>query len=244
MDLENKIYRAAELLKQSKYTVVLTGAGLSTESGLADFRSSRGMWAERDPLQLASQEALQNNYPEFRAFYLERIKTLQKNSPHKGHQILAAWEKAGILQAIITQNVDGFHKKAGSSEVIELHGNLTRINCENCSCEVTPETFIEGLNCDVCNGKLRPGVVLFGEGLPQNEWEKALSHLERAQLLIVIGTSLEVSPANQIPLYFRGRGKQILLNQEETSYNKFFDLFIQGSAGETLAGVDKALKNY
>ncbi len=238
---EEEIKQLAKLIKNSAYSVVLTGAGMSTESGLLDFRSSEGMWKEYDPHILASREALENNYPEFRSFYLWRIEALKKAAPHKGHQVLSHWEKKGLLQAVLTQNVDGFHQEAGSREVMELHGNLRKIICADCSCQSDLELFKQGLSCPKCSGSLRPGVVLFGEGLPAKNWERALDHLERADLLIVIGTSLEVTPVNQIPQFFKDKGAQVLINKNPTPFNNLFDLFIQGSCGEILHQTDEIL---
>lgn len=116
-------------LKESKYTVVFTGAGMSTESGLPDFRSSNnGLWRKKNPSKIASTEALNENVQEFIEFYKERVLGVKQYGPHKGHFILAKWEKAGIIQSIITQNVDGFHTEAGSKQVAELHGTVTKVS--------------------------------------------------------------------------------------------------------------------
>ncbi len=239
---DREINQLVGLIKNSGYSVVLTGAGMSTESGLLDFRSPAGIWKDQDPRLLASQEALENNYGEFRDFYLCRIEALKKTAPHEGHRVLSRWEKEGFLQAVLTQNVDGFHQEAGSREVMELHGNLRNIICADCNCQSDFKLFEQGLTCPRCAGSLRPGVVLFGEGLPSNQWERALAHLERAEILIIIGTSLEVAPVNQIPLFFRDKGPQVLINKNPTALNNLFDLFIQGSCGEVLSRADEILK--
>lgn len=120
-------------LKESNYTVILSGAGMSTESGLPDFRSANdGLWNGKDPGKIASTEALNENVKEFIEFYRHRVIGLKECSPHKGHCILADWEKRGILKSIITQNVDGFHRLAGSENVSELHGNLQTLHCQEC----------------------------------------------------------------------------------------------------------------
>ena len=132
--LENNgnIELLASWIKESKYTVVLTGAGMSTESGIPDFRSKDGWWKNLDPTTVASTYALENKYDLFRDFYIMRINTLKNCKPHIGHKILADWEKRGLVQCIATQNVDRFHHEAGSKNVYELHGNIRTVKCEDC----------------------------------------------------------------------------------------------------------------
>lgn len=181
-------------LSEAKYLVALTGAGMDTESKLPDFRGPSGMWRNYDPRVLASTDSLRNNYSLFQEFYAHRIRNLQSVSPHRGHEILADWEKRGFLKAIITQNVSGLHRAAGSENVYELHGNIRRIYCRSCSKEGEIEDFLDKKPCS-CSGQLRPGVTLFGEMLPQDAYHGALGELEKADFLLIIGTSLEVYPA-------------------------------------------------
>ncbi len=242
MQGKSEIIQLTQLLKKASHAVALTGAGMSTESGLADFRSPGGLWQGKDPMQLASFQAMQDNYGEFREFYLWRVQKLKEAAPHRGHQILAEWEKEGFLKAVFTQNVDGFHQQAGSKEVLELHGSLHRFSCVKCSASFSPEEFEKDVACAHCNGKLRPGVVLFGEGLPQKPWEEATRHLEQADFFLVVGTSLAVAPVNQLPLFFEGRGPQVLINRESPPLSSLFDLILQGSAGEILSQVNRILK--
>lgn len=239
---KDEIIHLAQMLRKANYGVALTGAGMSTESGLADFRSPGGLWQGKDPMQLASFRAMHDNYEEFREFYLWRVEKLKEAAPHRGHEVLAEWEKEGLLKAVLTQNVDGFHQQAGSREVLELHGNLRRFSCVKCSASVSPEEFKKDVACSHCNGRLRPGVVLFGEGLPQKPWEEATRHLEQADFFLVIGTSLAVAPVNQFPLLFEGRGPQVLINQKSTPLSYLFDLILHGSAGEILSRVDQYIK--
>ncbi len=230
----------AEWLVTSVHTTVLTGAGMSTESGVPDFRSSTGLWRKIDPHQVATVEAMEKNYPLFYQFYVERIKALQKVKPHVGHEILANWERRGLITTIATQNVDGLHQVAGSKKVIELHGSIRKISCQSCKRSVTESEFLQDGTCNICKGNLRPGVVLFGEMLPEQAWQQAYMAMEQAELVIVMGTSLEVFPVNQLP--FVSRGKIVMINLEPVHQEERFDLVIHGKVGEVLQKVDQYLE--
>ena len=227
-------------IQQSRFTVVLTGAGMSTESGLPDFRSKSGWWKNYDPTTIASVDAMVANYPLFHEFYTMRLKTLAGCSPHRGHYILADWEARGLVHSIATQNVDGFHKAAGSRRVYELHGSLKSIRCIGCGRPGTVEDFLERADCRCCGGRLRPGVVLFGEALPQDAWNSALQDIKQADLVLVIGTSLQVYPANQLPSMTAG--KTAFINYEVQGTGSGFDMAVQGKAGEVLAELDRMIK--
>lgn len=223
-------------MKEATHTIILTGAGMSTESNIPDFRSKDGWWKNIDPRTVATTDALKNNYDLFHEFYSMRINLLKNCSPHQGHHILAKWEEAGLIQAIATQNVDGFHTASGSCNVYELHGNIHKIRCAKCNSSATENPFLNKERCKSCGGKLRPGVVLFGEMLPQDIWNSALSHIRKSDLVIVIGTSLEVYPANELP--YMTKGRTVYLNAEISSHGTNFDLAIEGKAGEVLKKLD------
>ncbi|MEK4628508.1 NAD-dependent deacylase [Solibacillus sp. FSL R7-0682] len=228
-----------EWMKNSNSTVVLTGAGMSTESGIPDFRSQSGWWQNIDPRSVASVESLQHHYELFREFYQMRIEALTNIEPHIGHQILADWEKRGLVALIATQNVDQLHHKAGSEEVAELHGNIVTIRCTSCVKPHTIEHFLNNSVCTYCTGKLRPNVVLFGESLPQEAWNRSFNEIQNADLVIVIGTSLEVYPVNQLPRM--ARGKLVYINLDVSGSTRQFDLVLEGSAGEVLTKIDQKL---
>lgn len=215
-------------LKESKYTVVFTGAGMSTESGLPDFRSSsKGLWTKNDPSRLASTEALNENVNEFIHFYRERVVGVKEYKPHKGHHILARWEKEGIIHSIITQNVDGFHQQAGSKRIAELHGTLQTLHCQTCKQEYDSEEYVKKEYYCQCGGILRPSIVLFGESLPEKAFQFALEEAEKAELFIVLGSSLTVTPANQFPLIAKKTGaKLVIVNMENTDFDMYADLAI------------------
>lgn len=234
----------AQWLKESQATVVFTGAGMSTEAGLPDFRSKDGLWKKKDPRQLASIDAMERNPKEFYEFYRMRLHNLAMAKPHEGHKILARWEQRGLIKAIITQNVDGLHHRAGSERVIELHGTLRESLCIKCQRVYPSEKLLEEKipQCD-CQGKLKPGVILFGEMLPMDALEEADTLSRESKLFIVVGSSLEVSPANHFPMLAKQMGaKLVIINLEPTILDSQADLLIKGKAGEILGQVDGLVK--
>ncbi|MCR2804849.1 SIR2 family NAD-dependent protein deacylase [Paenibacillus soyae] len=234
---ENALKELAQKLHLANGAVaVLTGAGMSMESGLPDFRSKDGWWRGIDPMTVATADALERNYELFREFYRFRIETAERYAPHEGHRILADWERGGTIRGIATQNVDGFHAMAGSRSIAELHGSIRTARCQRCGQEATTASFVGGQSCAGCQGKLRPNVVLFGEPLPERAWNQALAWIREAELVLVIGTSLQVAPANQLPRLTSGCKAYIGLEPADGSYG--FDISIQGKAGETLAALD------
>jgi NAD-dependent deacetylase len=237
----NPLYRLAEWISLSNFTVVLSGAGMSTESGLPDFRSKDGWWRRLDPHQVSNLDTLEDNYELFRDFYMYRIETVERHAPHLGHRILAKWEKKGRIHGIATQNVDGYHAAAGSEKVAELHGNIRSIRCHRCGRGAAVSDFLSKRNCSACQGRLRPNVVLFGEMLPEKAWNQAMQWFRSAELVIVIGTSLQVAPASQLPQLTSGR--TVYMNMEIPDRLYRFDLAIQGKAQNLLAELDEMLES-
>lgn len=241
----NSLEKFIDLLTNASYTIVFTGAGMSTESGLPDFRSKdRGLWEKFNPDELANVHALLHNTEEFTKFYQYRLSEVNKYQPHEGHKILAAWEKRGIIKGIITQNVDAFHSDAGSENVMELHGSFRTFHCHKCKKEFERAVYLDGVStCDECGGTIRPGIVLFGENLPQHTFTKAEEEALQADLFIVLGSSLSVSPANMFPLVAKENGaKLIIVNREPTQYDSLADLVIQDkSIRQLLMEVDENL---
>lgn len=238
------IYMLVQLLRESTNTVIYTGAGMSTESGLPDFRSAKtGLWEQEDPAQIASTEALNRDVEKFFQFYRERVLGVKDCKPHEGHTLLAKWEREGRIQAIITQNVDGFHSEAGSANVMELHGTLQKVHCQTCGEVYGNEMYeSEEFYC-TCGGKLRPSVVLFGEGLPEEAFMQAVEVSEKADLFIVLGSSLTVTPANQFPLIAKEQGaKLVIINLEPTHFDEYADLVINNQKiGAVLAEIEAQL---
>jgi NAD-dependent deacetylase len=239
--MTNSIHTIQRWLIESAYTVVFTGAGMSTESGLPDFRSSiSGLWKNQNPMKLASVDAMKHNRAEFIEFYQHRITSQRGHSPHIGHEILVKWERTGKLQSIITQNVDGFHHLAGSQQVSELHGTLRTCQCSSCGAVFNNERFLgEDLVCD-CGGFIRPSVILFGEMLPERALIQAERETSQAELFIVLGSSLSVSPANYFPLEAKKNGaKLVIVNMEPTEMDPLADLVVHGrKIGDLLQELD------
>ncbi|WP_153730720.1 NAD-dependent deacylase [Sporosarcina obsidiansis] len=227
----------ADLLKESKRAIVYTGAGMSTESGLPDFRSARtGMWEMEDPSKVASVTALNQHVERFFQFYKKRVLAAKEAGPHEGHRILANWEEQGLISGIITQNVDGFHTIAGSENVMELHGTLRNVHCESCGKVYSNDRYERDEFYCECGGKLRPSVVLFGEMLPEEAFLQAIFESEKGDLFIVLGSSLTVSPANQFPMLAKEHGaKLVIINMEETMLDDMADLVVNSrKIGEVL----------
>lgn len=204
--------------------VIFSGAGMSTASGLPDFRSSRGLWKQADPARLASVEALRGSYETCINFYRERIRACYEAAPNEGHRILGEWERLGLLRGIITQNVDGYHALGGASEIVELHGTLRRCRCMGCGGEFPGERLLEDTLCSSCKGRLRPGVVLFGESLPFEAMKKAEKLAREASFFLVLGSSLLVSPANWYPQMAKDSGAWLgIVNRESTPMDSLAD---------------------
>lgn len=230
-------------LKQSAYTVVFTGAGMSTESGVPDFRSATGLWKTSNPQKLASTEAMEHNREEFVQFYRKRIEALHSVTPHAGYSILTDWGKTLQLKAIITQNTDGLHELAGNQHVISLHGTIRQLHCQGCKRTYSTEYYInEQLYCQ-CGGFLRPSVVLFGESLAEQHLEAAEREARNADLFIVLGSSLTVSPANYYPLLAKQQGaKLVIVNYDPTPLDAYADLVVnQQRIGDYLQDIANQL---
>jgi len=230
------VLRAAEAIGGARRLVALTGAGMSVDSGLRDFRSREGWWRNIDPRTVATVEALEGNYDLFHAFYCARIEALEGVRPHAGYDALHRWPN---LQRVATQNVDGLHLAAGGVPVSELHGTLRRFRCHRCGAPAEKERFLAKERC-ACGGPLRPNVVLFGEALPEEPWNEALEAIASADVVLVIGTSLQVYPVNQLPRLSRGR--LILLNKEETGMEHMFHTVLLSGARDGLLAIDRALR--
>ena len=236
--MNNEIERLRTAIQNSDNIVFFGGAGVSTESGIPDFRSADGIYNMKykyPPETIVSHSFFMRNTSEFYRFYREKM--LHPDAmPNKAHYALAELEKQGKLKAIVTQNVDGLHHKAGSVNVLELHGSRSRYYCMNCGKKFGMDVVLGAEDIPVCpcGGTIRPDVVLFEEGLDQSVIDKSVRAISEAELLIVGGTSLNVYPAAGLIQYFKG-DMLILINMSETPYDKHADLVIRGKIGETLA---------
>lgn len=237
----------ATWIKEAHQLVCYTGAGMSTESGLPDFRSKdRGLWEKFNPSELANIDALLHNTAEFTSFYQYRLSEITKYKPHEGHFILGKWETNGVVQSIITQNVDGFHSDAGNENVHELHGSFRTFHCHACGEEQPRTSYLTGdATCAHCAGVVRPGIVLFGEQLPEQPFIRAEQDSAAADLFIVLGSSLSVTPANMFPVIAKENGaKLVIINREPTPYDSFADKVIHDqSIREALISLDEFVMN-
>jgi NAD-dependent deacetylase len=231
----------AELIRANPPCVVLTGAGISTESGIPDFRSPTGVWASYDPREVASIDGLRRDPARAWEFYARRLGLLADVRPNDGHLALAELERAGVVIAVITQNVDGLHERAGSREVVEMHGSLRTASCPACGRRVAMEEALALLPvpaCADCGGPLKPDVVMFGELLPEHEVERASDLARRAGCLLVVGSSLEVWPVAGLPAdVLASGGRLAVVNRDPTPYDGRADVVIHAGAGETLSGL-------
>jgi len=237
---------AIELIKHSRYVIAFTGAGISAESGIPTFRGPNGLWRRFRAEDLATPEAFARNPTLVWEWYKWRMKVISRAKPNAAHLALAKMEAAGILRAVITQNVDGLHTSAGSRNVIELHGNIWRIKCSNSICNFKsmlsepPEEIPP--KCPRCGSLLRPDVVWFGEPLPPEAWEKAVTEASRADLVIVIGTSGAVMPAALIPTITKDKGGKIIeINIGGSAITPIADVFIKCRASEALPKITEGL---
>ncbi|MDR3164711.1 MAG: NAD-dependent deacylase [Synergistaceae bacterium] len=196
---DQELKTLASKIAETQNAVVFTGAGMSTESGLSDFRSKNGIWNVEDPMELATAAAMRGNYDKFHEFYSRRFETMANTHPNAGHEIVAEFESRGLVKCVITQNIDGLHSAAGSKVIHELHGSVNKVRCMKCGAPSTQRDFIDRNPCPECGGRLRPGVVLFGEGLPEDALAASWDASETCGVFLVLGSSLQVSPANQMP---------------------------------------------
>lgn len=236
-----QIQHLQEMIDSSKSIVFFGGAGVSTESGIPDFRSTDGLYHQvydYPPETILSHTFYRRNKKEFYRFYKNKM-LISGVEPNAAHKKLAELEAAGKLTAVVTQNIDGLHQKAGSKKVYELHGSVLRNYCESCH-QFYDDTYMkeaEGVpRCAKCGGDIKPDVVLYEEGLDQACIQGAISAIANADMLIIGGTSLVVYPAAGLIDYYRGN-KLVLINRDETSADARADLVIHGSIGEVLSKI-------
>ena len=222
-------------IKDSKKIVFVTGAGMSQESGIPTFRGKDGLWRNYDAMKLATIDAFYENPKLVWEWYNERRSNILSAQPNEGHKAVAELEKYANV-VVLTQNIDGLHQRAGSSEVLELHGSIIKIKCTVCDFRdeiVTEFSQIPPL-CK-CGNILRPDVVWFGESLPQDVWQKAMIHSSQCDLMIIAGTSLVVSPANTLPLYAKQNNAILIeVNPQDTEMSSEMDLMIRDTSASAL----------
>lgn len=238
--MDNKIGQLKEIIDNSNNIVFFGGAGVSTESGVPDFRSVDGLYNQKydyPPETILSHTFFRHKTEEFYRFYRDKM-IFPDAKPNKAHLALAKLEKMGKLKAIVTQNIDGLHQAAGSEEVYELHGSVLRNYCENCRKFFTLKELMEreGVPKCECGGIIKPDVVLYEEGLEQNTIQKSVNAIANADVLIIGGTSLAVYPAAGLIDYYTGK-KLVLINKGATPRDSRADLIINEPIGEILSKV-------
>jgi NAD-dependent deacetylase len=244
---DERIVIAARMIHEAKKIVVFTGAGISTESGVPDFRSPGGIWSQYNPDDLTYQRFRSDE--KYRKIYWAydraRYPAMRDALPNSAHKAVVDLEKSGRLLALVTQNIDGLHQKAGSSpeKVYELHGTVREITCLDCHTrwpreEITDKMDREGIEvayCEHCGGPLKCATIAFGQSLPQDVLEKSFYYARTCDLFITIGSSLVVQPAAALPLEAKSGGARLMLvNLSDTPYDQFMDLIIRSSAGPAM----------
>jgi NAD-dependent deacetylase len=223
--------------------LVLTGAGISKESGIPTFRGEEGLWKKFSPQELASFEGFYENPALVSEWYQHRREIIEEVAPNRGHKALVAMEKIYPEFTIVTQNVDNLHQRAGSQNVIEIHGNIMRNYCIDCNKQFSPEEFKEIYSsddehiprCDRCNGLIRPDVVWFGEALPEKEIKLSFQKARKCDICFSIGTSAQVRPAADLPIIASQNGAFVVeVNPERTHLTRMANLSLRGKAGELL----------
>ncbi|MDE1769213.1 MAG: NAD-dependent deacylase [Thaumarchaeota archaeon] len=225
----------ADQLKKAKDIVFVTGAGISQESGIPTFRGKDGLWRKYDPMTLATIDAFYQNPKLVWEWYEERRQNILSAKPNPGHLAIADLEKYRKV-SVLTQNIDGLHQRAGSTNVYELHGSIITIKCTVCDLKDTITTNFSQLPpmCK-CGNMLRPDVVWFGEALPQDIWKSAIEQSSSCDAMIVVGTSLAVSPANLLPVYAKENGATLIeVNPDKTPMSDIMDLSLRSSAAKAL----------
>lgn len=222
----DSIQRAAKLLRSARHAVVLTGAGISTPSGIPDFRSpGTGEWARVDPMEVVSLSTFRRHPERFYAWLHPLAVKMATAQPNGAHRALAKLEEMGILRAVLTQNIDGLHQKAGSKKVVELHGSLGTLTCPAClrnypSTEFYPAFVEKNIlpRCPGCAAILKPDIIFYEENLSFDTWSTAVDQAEQADVFLVAGTSLEVTPVSGLPFYALKNGAHLIINTLSPTY--------------------------
>jgi NAD-dependent deacetylase len=227
--------KITDRLKQSEKIIFVTGAGISQESGIPTFRGKDGLWRKYDPMNLATIDAFYEDPKLVWEWYEERRRNILAAKPNPGHIAIAELEKKKPVH-VLTQNIDGLHQRAGSKSVYELHGSIITIKCTSCDFkDKISSSFSELPPMCKCGSILRPDVVWFGESLPQDVWQAAISEASSCDVMIVVGTSLAVSPANLLPVYAKQNGAILIeVNPEDTAMSGTMDISIRSSAAKAL----------
>lgn len=252
--MEKKLTQVAQWITTSKKVIVFSGAGLSTESGIPDFRSPGGVWDKYNPEDFYFQNFLASEASREKYWQMatEMWEPIKKAPPNPAHLAIAEFEKLGKLDCVITQNIDGLHFKAGNSEekVLQLHGTAIFVSCLSCKKRYDREEIQERIKkgqraprCDDCGGLLKPATISFGQSMPEKETQEAYHRSSLCDLFIVIGSSLVVQPAASMPLVAKRNGARlVIINRDPTPYDDMADIVIHDQAGPTMASILNLVK--
>jgi len=243
------VERLAELIRESSSTVALTGAGISVPSGIPDFRTPEtGLWANVDPMEVAHFDVFERDPARFWSYYRPRFQSLGDKRPNRAHEALAELERRGLIEGVITQNIDRLHRAGGSRNVVEVHGSIETSSCTRCAASFEIEAVDELFDtagiavCSSCGGAVKPDVVLFGELLSESAMARARSLAERAELMICVGSSLAVYPVAGLPQLTLERGGRLaIVTKGETAYDGDAELKLDGEVELELGALLAAL---
>ncbi len=244
--MDENVQKAVDLILYSEYTIAFTGAGISVESGIPPFRGENGLWSKYDPNALDLGNFHLNPVEAWKVIKEIFYDFFGEAKPNDAHLVLAELEKQGLVKAIITQNIDNLHYDAGSREVYEFHGNSRMLVCPYCDKKVVAEET--DLNyiplCDKCHAVLKPDFIFFGEGIPEEAYKKSVEAAQKADLVIIIGSTGEVVPAASIPPFAKQNGAKVIeINPEESSFTgSITDIFLKGKATEVMKEILNGIK--
>ena len=242
----------AELLRKAKHGVVLTGAGISTPSGIPDFRSEgTGLWSRNEPMEVASLSTFRTDPERFFVWFRPLASLIFNAKPNPAHIALAELESAKRIQSVITQNIDALHQKAGSNNVIEMHGTIRTLSCTQCFHQAESQIYLKAFvekgeipRCSECEAIMKPDAILFGEQLPQRAWYAAQRESRQCDLILVAGSSLEVLPVAGLPMQAIDRGAHlVILNNTTTYIDVRADVVIQEELAEVLPAIAEQVLN-
>lgn len=246
-----KIDQVVNLFRNSRYPIAFTGAGISTDSGIPDFRSGNsGLWQNIDPMVVASIYGFRRNPQAFYDWVRPLTKTTIEAEPNAAHYALAHLEQRQCLQAVITQNIDMLHTRAGTQQIYELHGHMREATCISCFAIYDNRPLMDQFmqdgrvpSCPQCGGVMKPNVILFGEQLPMTELQGAQNAARQCDLMVIIGSSLEVAPAGDLPVYAKRNGaKLVMINLESTHVDSMAEVVIHARAAEILPEIVRRLE--
>lgn len=244
--MNESIDKAVEVLKRSKHTMAFTGAGISVESGVPAFRGSQGLWSKYDPRVLDIDYFLEHgdkSWPYIKEIFYDHFGQAE---PNPAHLVLARMEETGLLECVVTQNIDNLHQRAGSRRVYEFHGNSSRLVCPRCGNSFSANKFdLTDLPplCPRDKGILKPDFIFFGEGIPAEAFRKSFENAGKCEVCLIVGSTGEVMPAAQVPVTAKEKGAFIIeINPEASRFtDSITDLYIKGKAGETFQALERKL---